>query len=126
MGPKATMSGLSQNPNSNSTTLAVPKLCDDGSNWADYQLWICKAMGAKGLWRHVEGTATAPVPYVVTGGVAMLPDGKTPAMEEQIETKESKIIEFEKQEYLAQHIILSTTSTWLGAKIKDMLTAKEM
>ena len=94
MGPKATMSGLSQNLNSNSTTLAVPELRDDGSNWADYQLQICKAMGAKGLWRHVEGTATAPIPYVVTGGVAMLPDEKTPAMEEQIETKESKIIEF--------------------------------
>ena len=55
-------------------------------------------MGAKGLWRHVEGTATAPIQYVVTGGVAMLPDGKTPAMEEQIETKESKIIEFEVQQ----------------------------
>ena len=67
MGPEATMSGLSQNPNSDSTTLAVPKLHDDGSNWADYQPRICKAMGAKGLWRHVEGTAAAPVPYVVTG-----------------------------------------------------------
>ena len=44
-----------------------------------------------------------------TGGVAMLPNGKTPAMEEQIETKESKFIEFKKQEYLAQHIILLTT-----------------
>ena len=98
MGPEATMSGLSQNLNSDSTTLAVPKLHDDGSNWADYQLRICKAMVEKGLWRHVEGTATAPVPYVVTEGVAMLPDRKTPAMEEQIETKESKIIEFEVQQ----------------------------
>ena len=67
-------------------------------------------MGAKGLWRHVEGTATAPVPYAITGGVAMLSDGKTPAMEEQLEAKESKIIEFKKREYLAQNIILSTTS----------------
>ena len=56
----------------------------------------------------------------------MLSDGKTPAMEEQLEAKESKIIEFEKREYLAQHIILSTTSAQLGAKIKDMSTAKEM
>ena len=75
-------------------------------------------MGAKGLWRHNKGTAITPVPYVISGGIAMLSDGKTPASEEQLETKESRIIKFEKCEYLAQHIILSTTSARLGAKIK--------
>ena len=55
-------------------------------------------MGSKGLWRHVEGTATAPVPYPVTDGVAMTSDGKTKATEEQIEAKETKIIEFEKRD----------------------------
>ena len=97
--------------NSDSTLLAVPKLCDDGSNWSDYYPRIQNAMGAKGLWRHVLGTSTAPVPYVVTEGIPMLSDGKTPATEDQIEAKESKIIEFEKREYLARHILLSTTST---------------
>ena len=47
-------------------------------------------------------------------------------MEEQVEAKESKIIDFEKREYLAQHILLSTTSTRLGARIKDLTTAEEM
>ena len=56
----------------------------------------------------------------------MLSDRKTPATEEQLELKESKIIEFEKREYLAQHIIFLTTSAQLGAKIKDMSTAEEM
>ena len=37
MGPDMTMNRLSQNSNSDSATLAVPKLCDNGSNWADYQ-----------------------------------------------------------------------------------------
>ena len=46
--------------------------------------------------------------------------------EEQIESKESKIIEFEKREYLAQHIILSTTSARIGSKIKDLTTAEDM
>jgi hypothetical protein len=41
----------------------------------------------------------------------MLANEKTLAMEDQIEAKESKIIDFEKREYLARHIILSTTST---------------
>ena len=36
------------------------------------------------------------------------------------------MMDFEKHEYLAQHIILSTTSTHLGVAIKDLQTAKEM
>ena len=47
-------------------------------------------------------------------------------MEEQVEQKESKIAEYEKREYLAQHIILSTTLTRLGAKIKDLTSANNM
>ena len=58
MGPNTAM-----NSNSEFSTLTVPKLCDDGSNWSDYQLRLQNAMGAKGLWRHVEGTAVVPVMY---------------------------------------------------------------
>ena len=78
------------------TTLAVPKLHDDGSNWSDYEPQIQNAMGAKGLWRHILGSAIAPVPYAMSNGIAMLADGKTPATEDQIEDKESKMVEFEK------------------------------
>ena len=83
-------------------------------------------MGSKGLWRHVEGLAVAPKPYVVADRIPVLADGKTPATDEQIESKEVKLIEYEKREYLAQHILLSTTSVCLGAKIKDLLTAEAM
>ena len=83
-------------------------------------------MGAKALLRHVEGTAVAPKPYTLKDGVLVLADETTPATDDQIDAKESKIIEFEKREYLAQHILLSTTSTRLGAKIKDLKTAQDM
>ena len=56
----------------------------------------------------------------------MLSDGKSPATEEQLEVKEARIIEYEKREYLAQHIILSTTSIRLGGKIKALNTAEAM
>jgi hypothetical protein len=118
------MSSLSLNSKPDSTNLAVPKLRDDGSNWADYASRIQKAMGSKGLWRHVEGKAVAPAPYPVVNGVPVISDGKTPA-EEQIEARETRIIDYEKREYLAQHVILSTTSIRLGAKIKDLKSAKE-
>src|SRR5271154_743150 len=120
------MSNLSLNSNSDSTVLQVPKLRDDGSNWSDYRPRIQKAMGSKGLWRHVEGKTVAPKPYDILNGLYVLADLKTPAMEEQVEQRESKITEYEKREYLAQHIILSTTSTRLGAKIKDLTSAKDM
>ena len=35
-------------------------------------------------------------------------------------------MDFEKKEYLTQHIILSTTLTCLGSKIKELKTTKEM
>ena len=81
-------------------------------------------MGSKGLWRHVLGTAVAPRPFMLLNGTPVLPDGKTEAMEEQIEAQEIRIMDFEKKEYLTQHIILSTTSTRLG--IKELKTSKEM
>ena len=121
MGPDTTM-----NSNSDTITLAMPKLCDNGSNWADYLPRLQNVMGEKGLWRHVKGTATASVPFAIINGKPMLSDGKTPAMEDQIDAKESKIIDFEKREYLAQHILLSTTSICLGTKIKDLATAEDM
>ena len=126
MGPDMTMNNLSMNSNSDSTTLAVPKLRDDGSNWSDYLPRLQNAMGVKGLWRHMEGTATTPVLYAMSNGVAMLADRKMAAFEDQIENKESKILEFEKREYLARHILLSTTSTCLRSKIKGLPTAEDM
>src|ERR1700720_717471 len=120
------MTSLSLNSNPDSTNPAVPKLRDDGRNWANYSSRIQKAMGSKGLWRHVEGNAVVPKAYTVVGGVPVTSDGKTPATEEQIEARETRIIDYEKREYLAQHVILSTTSTRLGAKIKDIKTAQEM
>jgi hypothetical protein len=64
--------------------------------------------------------------YAVSNGIPMLIDGKTLAIDDQIESKEVKILEFEKREYLAKHIILSTTSTRLRSKIKNLPTAEDM
>ena len=83
-------------------------------------------MGSKGLWRHVEGTVIAPKLYALDHGILVLSDGQTPATEEQIEARESKIVDYDKWEYLAQHVILSMTSTHLSSKIKNLKMVKEM
>ena len=76
--------------NSDLTSLSVPKLCDDGSNWADY-VRVERALGTKELWRHVVGTAIAPKPYAVVAGVPVLADGTTQASDDQVELKGSKL-----------------------------------
>ena len=127
MGPEADhMSNLTMNSNSDSTTLSVPKLCDDGSNQADYQPRIKRELRSKGLWRHVLGTGIVPKLYALLAGVSVIADGKTPAMEEQIESKKVKIQEYKRKEYLAQHVILSTTLTHLRSKIKNLRTTNKV
>ena len=120
------MTDILLSSNKNDTSLSVPKLRDDGSNWADHKPRIRKAMGAQGIWKHVEGTAFKPKQYDLLGSTYVLPDGATPVTEDQVETRESKVEEYERKQYLAQHIILSTTATCIGAKIKNMSTAKDM
>ena len=119
------MSAFSTN-NPDTTTLVVLKLCDDGSNWANYKPCIQRALGSKGLWRHIEGTAITPKPYALVARVPILADGMTQATEDQIEARETKIIDYNKHKYLTQHIILSMTSTHLGNKIKNLKTLHDM
>ena len=121
----STMSAFSTN-NPDTMTLVVPKLCNDGSNWANYESCIRRALGLKGLWRHVKGTAIVPKPYVLVAGVPILVDGMTQAMEDQIEARETKIIDYDKCKYLAQHVIHSMTSTCLSNKIKNLKTSHDM
>jgi len=83
-------------------------------------------MKAKGIWKHVQGAAYEPKPYAVVNNVHVLSDGRTQAMEEQIMEREEKIDEYECKENTTRHIILSTTSIRLGAKIKNLISAKEM
>lgn len=88
------MSSLTINSNPNSTSLSIPKLHDNGSNWVDYKPCIQKVMGSKGLWRHVKGTVTAPKLYALVNGSPILVDGN-PATEEKI-AKEACIIKYDK------------------------------
>ena len=106
MGPA---DNLTLGSNLDSMSLSVPKLRDDGSNcqWADYEPRVERVLGVKGLWRHIVGTAIAPKPYAVVAGVLVLTDGITQASDDQVESKELKIVDYDKREYLAQHVILS-------------------
>src|SRR6266536_611198 len=122
--PELDMS-ISTNPKDN--TLTVPRLRDDGSNWVDYKEKVRSAMGSKGVIRHVDGTARAPMPYKEVDGIPVIDEKSppTPATDEQIEAKEKRLKEYEQKEYTARHILLTTVSKCLAAKLRGK-TAHEM
>ena len=107
-------------------TLSVPKLHDDRSNWSDYEPQIQRALGAKDLWIHIKGMAIAPKPYQLVNSIPVLSGSKTLAFDDQIEAREMRINNYDKLKYLAQHVILSTTSTCISSMIKYMKIANEM
>ena len=113
------------NLSSSSSLGSVQELQDYGSNWLDYQSWMEKVLGAKGLWRYVVGTAIVPELYAMVNGVPVLKDG-TPATDEEVEANEDEIIKHEKRDYLAQHMILSTISTRLEMKVRSLMLVMGM
>jgi hypothetical protein len=126
MSPAPVMSDIAIS-SSTQNSFSIPKLRDDGSNWTDYEPRVKNALGAKGLWKHAEGRARQPVPLVVVNGVLMARGSTTTAAtEDEIDTAEKKMDDYEKNEAYAKHIILSSTSPCLSSKIKNEFTAKIM
>jgi hypothetical protein len=84
-------------------------------------------MGSKGLVMHLEGRARLPTPYALVNNILMVSTNPNiPAMEDQIEARERRIMEYEQKEYLAQYLILSSTSPRLSQKLLQHTTAKAM
>ena len=83
-------------------SLSIPKLRDDGSNWSEYQPRVERALGAKGLWKYAVWTAIAPKPFAMLDGVPVLMNGKMHATDEQVESLEDELDEFDRKEYLTQ------------------------
>src|ERR1700731_3186691 len=106
-------------PNSSNSAIAVPRLHDDGANWPDYQSKARTAMGARGLIRHVDGTARKPVPCPEINGVPMKKLG-VEATDDELEEKEKKLDEYKQKEYGVQHVMLTTISPRLATLIKSM------
>src|SRR6266516_1122589 len=90
---------MSISTNSKDNTLTAPRLRDDGSNWVDYKEKVRSAMGSKGVIRHVDRKARAPVPYKEVDGIPVIDEKSppTPATDEQIEAKEKRLEEYEQK-----------------------------
>ena len=74
---------------SNRTTFSITPLCDDRSNFADYEPKVKVLCGAKGILKFLEGHTRKPKELHVANGVYMKPGTiDKPAMEEEIENAE--------------------------------------
>src|ERR1700731_132937 len=104
---------------------AIVKLCDNGSNWPDYEMKAKTTMGAKGLIRHVEGTARRPIPFDIENNRPVSEPGK-PAMRLEIQDLERAMDEYEKKEYAARHIMLTTVSPHLSMILRANTSAAQM
>lgn len=137
-----TMSDISISTNS---TISIPKLADDGSNWIDYESKARNAMGSKGLIRYLDGLVVEPKAYETINGVVMSKTVVTPAQPEvpatdttpavpavvgsvsgtpatdaEIEAQNVLVDAYWTKEYSARHIITNSVSPRLGAVIQSM------
>src|SRR3984893_5036168 len=108
-----------------SSSFAIIKLRDDGSNWPDYEMRAKTAMGAKGLIRHIEGTARQPLPFDVENGQPVMEPGKL-ATRLEIQDLECAMDDFEQKEYAARHIMLTTVSPRLSTMLRANTSAAQM
>src|ERR1700731_3015571 len=110
-------------PNSSNSAIAVPRLRNDEANWPDYQSKARTAMGARGLIRHVDGTARKPVPYPEVNGVPLKKPG-IEATDDELEEKEKKLDEYKQREYGVPQVMLTTISPRLATLIKSKMASE--
>ena len=118
------------------------------SHFIPTHLWFCHSICTQALWwwqqlvrlwalnqkgHGYEGSEDTcwrkshpQNPYQLINNTPTLSDGKTKVTEEEVEGRGTCIIDYKNHKCLAQHIILSMMSTWIGAMIKNLCTTHEM
>ena len=77
--------------------------------------------------QHADGCAKQPAPLITVSNVPMSSGSPIkPATQDEIDTVEKKLDNYEKNEAYAKHIILLSTSPRLSLKIKNEPTARSM
>jgi hypothetical protein len=105
------------------SSVSIPRLRDDGANWVDYAERVEITMASKGIWKHAQGTAVAPVPFSLEANVPVTKPG-TPATEAEIEAKDKKIDDYDQKKAMARLIIMSTVSPRLCSQIRGKTPAE--
>ena len=112
---------------SDNTTIKVtqlPKLAADGENWLTYHERVLNAATARGLRRHLVGTALKPSTIVKKNGKFYLPtDSLLPLDEDALKKHETSVDTWEQKEAQVCKLIYNTVDSALFLQIKGENTA---
>ena len=115
---------------SDHTTIKVtqlPKLANDGENWLTYHERVLNAATARGLHRHLVGTALKPSPVVQKGEKFYLSDTDTKPLEEDaLEKHETSIDTWKQKEAQVRELIYNTMDNATFLQIKGEKTAADL
>ena len=120
MGP----ADISTSENTTIKVTQLPKLAADGENWLTYHECVLNAATARGLRRHLVGTALKPSPIVEKDGKFYLStDDTAPLSEEALEKHETSIDSWEQKEAQVRELIYNTVDNASFLQIKGEKTA---
>ena len=102
----------------------LPKLASDGENWLTYSERVLNATIARGLHRHMVGTALKPSPVIKKNGKFYLPpDDTTPLSAEALDKHKNSIDSWEQKEAQVRKLIYNTMDNATFLQIKGEKTA---
>src|SRR5258708_4261827 len=102
MGPAE----VSTSDSSSIKVTQLPKLASDGENWLTYHERVLNAATARGLCRHLVGTALKPSPLVEKAGKFYLStDNKSPLSEDDLDKHETSIDSWEQKQAQVRELI---------------------
>src|SRR5882672_8069432 len=105
MGPAE----VSTTDNTTIKVTQLPKLSSNGENWLTYHERVLNAATARGLRRHLVGTAIKPSPLVERGSKFYLSDTATvPLSDEAVEKHKDSIDVWEQKEAQVCELVYNT------------------
>jgi hypothetical protein len=115
---------------SDNTTIKVtqlPKLSSDGENWLTYHERVFNAATARGLRRHLVGTALKPSSVVEKDGKYYLKlDDPEPLAEDALDKHEASVDSWEQKEAQVRELIYNTVDNSTFLQIKGEKTAADL
>jgi len=115
---------------SDNTTIKVtqlPKLASDGENWLTYHERVLNAATARGLRRHLLGTALRPTDLVERAGKFYSSStATTPLSDDDVDKHETSIDSWEQKEAQVHELIYNTVDNSSFLQIKGEKTAADL
>ena len=102
----------------------LPKLVSDGENWLTYSERVMNAATARGLRRHLVGTALKPSTLIEKNGKFFLDaSDTTPLSDDAIDKHETSVDSWEQKEAQVRELIYNTMDNATFLQIKGEKTA---